>query len=67
MIPTNHREVDADAIEENSDCCGACRKFLNEDANGIGWCEQFMCTSECGFVCDDFEMPSMSPKCGVQD
>lgn len=36
-------------------CCGNCHWFGNEDAYGVGWCNNNDHESSCDQVCDEHE------------
>ena len=37
-------------------CCGSCRHFLYEDANGNGYCGKKKAPKSCNMSCNDFEL-----------
>lgn len=39
----------------NTDCCGNCQHFLNEDIEGIGWCELKDKLIYCGCRCPQYK------------
>jgi len=35
-------------------CCGNCTMYINEDMNGVGWCDFHQEPFDCDEVCDDY-------------
>lgn len=45
-------------MSENK-CCGNCKHFKDEDANGYGWCSHYLTRTLCGSrVCQAYELPN---------